>query len=75
MTDTPTIRIRCATEYRAGAFKAADYGLPFPVGWHGAIKTSWPPRGMCVPVVTVTFYVKRTKTGVTVRQVVDGVAL
>lgn len=61
MTDFPTIRIKCDEKFHDKALAEARDALDSPIGYDFAHSNS-----------LVAFYVRRTKTGVSVRQIIDG---
>ena len=64
MTEYPTIRIKCEETARHLALMAAINALDHPVGFTAIDRNS-----------LVSFWISRTKTGVSVRQIVDGRAV
>jgi len=64
MTDRPTIRIKCDETVGFLAFMAGKNGLTLTPGESAIDRSN-----------AAAFYVKRTKTGVSVRQIIDGRAV
>jgi len=64
MSDFPTIRIKCDEKFHDKALTEARAVLDRPIGYDAIHSNS-----------LVALYVRRTKTGVSVRQIIDGRAV
>jgi len=71
MTDFPTIRIKCDEKFRDKALLMAESGLRMKAG-ETAAHTMQTFRKTRDGREQIRFYVERTKTGVSVRQIIDG---
>lgn len=74
MTDYPTIRIKCDERFRDRALLMAETGLRMKAG-ETATNTIQGFKRTANGRHETQFHVKRTKTGVTVRQIILGRAV